>query len=150
MLRIGVILIAAVAALGLATDLILAGQHYPAQKVVYHINGNGGDGQTSYRAALGNIRNHMNAVGDDNIEVKVVLHSDGVDLLRRAVDDKDLAKAIDDLYARNVRFDVCANTLNGRHIDTDLELHHVPFDIVPSGVAELSRLQQQGYTYIKP
>jgi intracellular sulfur oxidation DsrE/DsrF family protein len=39
----------------------------------------------------------------------------------------------------------------GRKIDYEDELFEVFDDmIVPSGVAELSHLQQQGYTYIKP
>jgi intracellular sulfur oxidation DsrE/DsrF family protein len=39
----------------------------------------------------------------------------------------------------------------GRKIDYKTDLFDVyEEDIVPSGVAELSRLQAMGYTYIKP
>ena len=42
-------------------------------------------------------------------------------------------------------------TLRGREISYEDDLYDVwEEDIVPSGVAELSRLQQMGYTYIKP
>lgn len=150
MLRVGVILAVAVAVLALASDLLFAGGRYPAQKVVYHIDGDGGEADKAYKSALINVRNHLNAVGDDNIDLRIVMHGDGVNLLKNAREDAPLAKAIDELKARNVAFDVCANTLHGRHIDPDLELYPVKFEIVPSGVAELSRLQQMGFTYIKP
>jgi intracellular sulfur oxidation DsrE/DsrF family protein len=55
------------------------------------------------------------------------------------------------LRSQNVAFQVCKNTLTGRKIDYEKDLFEVFEDnIVPSGVAELSRLQQMGYTYIKP
>ena len=44
---------------------------------------------------------------------------------------------------------LCNNTLQGRNIDRQRVLPEAV--IVPSGVAELSRLQwQEGYAYIKP
>ena len=56
-----------------------------------------------------------------------------------------------ELKGQNVRFVVCNNTLVGRDIDPDEDLFDVwEDDIVPSGVAELSYLQQLGFTYIKP
>ena len=55
------------------------------------------------------------------------------------------------LKSQNVSFDVCNNTLKGRKINYEKDLYDVfDEDIVPSGVAELSHLQQQGFTYIKP
>ena len=55
------------------------------------------------------------------------------------------------LKTQHVAFNVCNNTLVGRKIDYSKDLFEVfEDDIVPSGVAELSRLQQMGYTYIKP
>ena len=52
---------------------------------------------------------------------------------------------------QDVKFQVCNNTLRGKKIDYETDLFDVnENDIVPSGVAELARLQQKGYTYIKP
>ena len=43
------------------------------------------------------------------------------------------------------------DTLKGRKINYKNDLFDVSEkDIVPSGVAELAKLQQQGYVYIKP
>ncbi len=128
-----------------------AADRYGQQKVVYHINGDGGSEGKLYKAALTNVQNHVNAVGRDNIEVKVVLHGDGLKLLMQAQDDVALQSAVTSLKTQNVSFLVCNNTLSGRNIDFEKDLFEVfEDDIVPSGVAELSHLQQQGYTYIKP
>lgn len=124
---------------------------YGKQKVVYHINYDGGEGGKKYFGALRNIQNHINAVGKDNIEVKVVMHGNGLGLLKQAKDDLKLQGNVTNLKTQNVTFDVCSNTLKGRKIDKDKDLFEVyDEDIVPSGVAEVSRLQQMGYTYIKP
>ena len=124
---------------------------YGKQKVVYHINYNGGDDDKRYRGAMRNIQNHINAVGAENLDIKVVLHGNGVNLLKSAVGNQKLQSQVVDLKIQQVEFQVCNNTLVGREIDYDKELFEVFNDmIVPSGVAELSHLQQQGYTYIKP
>lgn len=124
---------------------------YGQQKVVYHINGNGGEGDNAYRGALRNVQNHINAVGRDNIEVKVVLHGNGVGLLQNAMANEQLQMDVTSLRGQNVEFVVCNNTLTGRDIDYETDLFEVfEEQIVPSGVAELSYLQGQGYTYVKP
>lgn len=128
-----------------------ANERYGQQKVVYHINYNGGDDDKAYRAAMNNIQNHINAVGADNIDVKVVLHGNGVSLLASAKSNDKVQADVLNLRAQKVQFNVCNNTLTGRDISYENDLFEVfEDDIVPSGVAELSYLQQQGYTYIKP
>ena len=49
---------------------------------------------------LNTIRNHLEAVGRDNIEIRVVDHADGIELFRIANADKDLAGRLDALAAR--------------------------------------------------
>lgn len=128
-----------------------ADERYGKQKVVYHINYNGGSDDKAYRGALRNIQNHINAVGADKLELKVVLHGNGVGLLKSAKSNQKLQMAVTNLKTQQVSFHVCNNTLAGRKIDYNNDLFEVfEDDIVPSGVAELSRLQQMGYTYIKP
>ena len=139
------------AAFMLASPAADANERYGRQKVVYHINYNGGEGLKKYRGALRNIQNHINAVGADNLEVRVILHGNGVNLLRAALKDDRLKTAIGSLKSQDVDFKVCANTLRGRKINPDTDLFEVfKEDIVPSGVAELARLQLMGYAYIKP
>lgn len=132
---------------------------YGKQKVVYHINY---DNPKAQAGALRNIQNHINAVGAENLDLKVVMHGKGLSLLLEpdAVTNTKLkfGNATDEIQAKiaglkeqGVAFNVCANTLKGKKISFENDLYDVSkADIVPSGVAELSRLQQMGYTYIKP
>jgi intracellular sulfur oxidation DsrE/DsrF family protein len=137
-----------------------ANDRYGKQKVVYHINY---DNPKQQAGALRNIQNHINAVGAGNMDIKVVLHGNGLALLvypdsleklpkfKHANADATMTAKIDGLKNQGVAFNVCANTIKGRKVDRDNDLYNVTDDdIVPSGVAELSRLQAMGYTYIKP
>jgi len=123
---------------------------YGKQKVVYHINYSGGDGDKAYKAALGNIQNHINAVGAENLDLKVVLHGAGVGVLQSAKNAGPTQTSVANLKSQNVAFNVCANTLKNKNIPQDSLFEVFDEDIVPSGVAELAHLQAQGYTYIKP
>lgn len=144
-------LLALALALAFTNASAAADPRYGKQKVVYHINYHGGDADKRYRGALRNIQNHINAVGAENLEVKVVLHGNGVALLKSALSNEKLQSNVTSLKTQNVSFHVCDNTLRGRQISYENDLFEVfDDDIVPSGVAELSYLQQQGYTYIKP
>ncbi len=132
---------------------------YGKQKVVYHINY---DNPKAQAGALRNIQNHINAVGAENLDLKVVMHGKGLSMLLTpdAVANTKLPKgnATDEIQAKisglkdqGIGFQVCSNTLKGKKIDHEKDLYDVDkADIVPSGVAELARLQAMGYTYIKP
>ena len=127
-----------------------ANDRYGKQKVVYHINYNGGPDDKAYLGAMRNIQNHINAVGAKNLDLKVVLHGNGINLLMDAKKTGAVQTAVAKLKSQNVTFDVCANTLKSKKISLDQLYEVFDEDVVPSGVAELARLQQMGYTYIKP
>ena len=114
------------------------------EKVVYHIN----DASLA-RVALRNIENHLNASKD--AKIVVVTHGKGIDfLLNDAKDDKGAyAPQVAGLKERGVEFRVCRNTLAGRKLDDDAVIMEA--QVVPSGVAEIGRLQaREGYVYLKP
>jgi len=127
-----------------------ASERYGKQKVVYHVNYTGGENDKAYLGAMRNIQNHINAVGAENIDLKVVLHGNGVGLLKSAKATGKVQTAVANLRSQNVGFQVCNNTLVGRKITLDQLYEVFDEDVVPSGVAELARLQQMGYVYIKP
>jgi uncharacterized protein len=143
-----------------AIAAVTPGTGYPKQKVVYHVNF---DDPKLHVAALRNIQNHINAVGAENLELRVVMHGHGVALVllpdalpnvtqfRHANANEQMQAQIDGLRNQGVAFKICGNTLVGRKVDREEHLYNVdPEDIVPSGVAELAHLQAQGFTYIKP
>jgi len=126
----------------------LAVEEAAKQKAVYHINY---DDPKEIAGALRNIQNHINAVGAENLDLRVVMHGKGVDLLKLAKNDMDTQSKVIGLKDQHVKFDVCKNTLTGRKINYETDLFDVSEDdIVPSGVAELAKLQSQGFAYIKP
>jgi intracellular sulfur oxidation DsrE/DsrF family protein len=135
-------------------------ERYGKQKVVYHINY---DDPKKQAGGLKNIQNHINAVGAENLDIKVVLHGNGLALLlepdslgklkkfKYANADEKMTARIDGLKDQGVSFNVCANTVRGRKVDLETDLYNVEKnDVVPSGVAEVARLQLLGYAYIKP
>ena len=144
----------------LMTSTAFANDRYGKQKVVYHINY---DDPKQQAGALRNIQNHINAVGAENLDLKVVLHGNGLALLlepdslaelkkfKHANANETMTAKIDGLKSQGVAFNVCANTIRGRKVDLETDLYNVDKDdVVPSGVAEVARLQAMGYSYIKP
>ena len=142
---------------GLVSGTVLADGD--RQKVVYHLNDDDAGHET---AVLRNVQNHINAVGAENLNLKVVMHGDGLALLlypdakqstkmKQANATGEMQARIAGLKQHGVQFQVCANTLKGRNIDAKQDLYDVADeDIVPSGVAQRAILQGQGYAYIKP
>ncbi len=115
-------------------------------KVVYHINA--GTAQAS--DGLRNIGNHLEV--NPNAKIVVVSHALGVDFLMKGAKDKNGAKyedLVERLKRRGVQFDVCEITLRNRKMTKDQFIEYATF--VPSGVAEVTRLQQrEGYAYLRP
>ncbi|MCY4313168.1 MAG: hypothetical protein OXD44_05645, partial [Gammaproteobacteria bacterium] len=73
-----IVLTTALASLFWTGPAIGAESSYERQKVVYHINY---DNPKAQAGALRNIQNHINAVGENNLDLKVVLHGNGLALL---------------------------------------------------------------------
>jgi hypothetical protein len=99
---------------------------------------------------LNNARNHLDA--SPKAKIVFVTHGAGIDFLLEDAKDKNgnpYDVTVQELAARRVEFRVCNNTLVGRKIDKSKVLPEAT--VVPSGVAEVSRLQfQEGFVYIKP
>ena len=148
------ILVGAIMIVGFS-QAVVAGEK---QKVVYHVNYYGAQQEAG---ALRNIQNHINAVGKENLDLKVVLHGNGLAMLldpdalsktkmKEANGDQNMTARVAGLKEQGVQFQICANTLKGRKVDLDMLYDASEGDIVPSGVAQLAILQSQGYAYIKP
>ena len=115
-------------------------------KVVYHVN----DGFAQATNGLRNIGNHLEV--NPHAKIVVVTHAQGVDFLMKGAKDKNGAKyedLVEQLKQRGVQFDVCEITLRNRSLKKDQFIPDASF--VPSGVAEITRLQQkEGFAYLKP
>lgn len=141
-------LAAAVLAAVLAGGIVSAAeQDYADQKVVYHNSG----GEPGYFTRfLGNISNHLEAVGEDHVQIIVVDHGAGLDLFDAMAEDPKIAKRVDMLRGKGVRFLICQKTLDARHVDWRSLPGVQETDVVPSGVAEIAKLQGDGFAYIHP
>ena len=115
-------------------------------KVVYHMN----EDVDRAPQALRNVRNHLSV--DPKAKIVMVMHAAGINYLMKDAKDKDgnpFEVTVQDLKSQGVEFRVCEITLKSRNIDKSKLIEDVTY--VPSGVAEVSRLQiQEGYAYLKP
>ena len=115
-------------------------------KVVYHVNDSG----TQASAALRNIGNHLEV--NPKAHFVVVTHAQGVDFLMDGAKDRNgnpYNIRVEELKAQGVTFDVCEITLRNRNLTKKQFIPEALF--VPSGVAEITRLQQrEGYAYLRP
>ncbi|MEW5862744.1 MAG: DsrE family protein [Pseudomonadota bacterium] len=132
----------ALAAAGCAST----GDMVAPDKVVYHINNT----EAQAADALRNIGNHLEV--NPQAKIVVVTHARGVDFLMNGAKDRNgnpYQVAVEQLKLRGVKFDVCEITLRNRKLTKDQFIPDATF--VPSGVAEITRLQQrEGYAYLRP
>ena len=122
---------------------------FAPQKVVYHITGGGGWFEHHFFHVVGSIKNHLDAVGDHNIDLRVVLQARGIALLEDAESNPALAHKIDALRKRGVRFLVCRNSLIGGGVEPAKLYGLTSTDIVEAGVAEVAALEARGFVYLK-
>lgn len=107
-------------------------------KAVYHV-----DDPDAAPLALGNIANHLTV--SPQAKITLVANGKGIHMLVAG----DYSTSIANLQAKGVRFVACNNSMRGAHISASQLVPGAV--IVPSGAAELSRLQnQEHYAYIKP
>lgn len=115
-------------------------------KVVYHIS----DTAQQARFALQYIRNHLEV--NPKAKIVVVTHANGVDFLMDGAMDKNgnpYNIPVEELTMSGVTFEVCEITLRERRLTKSKFIPEAKY--VPSGVAEITRLQQrEGYAYLRP
>ncbi len=139
-------MLALMAGVGITAPALAQSDQGGAVKVVYHLS----DGNAQATNAIRNIRNHLTA--DPSAKIVVVTHAGGVQfLLDGAVDGNGAPfdAAVQELKGKGVDFRVCRFTLERNKIDPRKVIPEATF--VPSGVAEVSRLQfKEGFAYLRP
>lgn len=141
--QLTILCITVISLMSFATANSTAGER--EEKVIYHISDS-----INASNALRNARNHL--AQSPKAKIIFVTHGMGIDFLIDGATDKDgnpYDIAVQELAARHVEFRVCNNTLLGRKIEPSKMLPEI--SVVPSGVAEVSRLQiQENFAYLKP
>ena len=137
---------AAIAGYAAGADAPKARSDVAPDKVVYHVNDSGAQAAN----ALRNIGNHLEV--NPQAKIVIVTHAQGVDFLFDGAKDRNgnpYNIAVEDLKSRGVKFEVCEITLRNRKLAKNSFIPEVTY--VPSGVAEITRLQQrEGYAYLRP
>ncbi len=138
---------AALPLLGVAMTATAGGPNMDGpDKVVYHINNT----EAQAGDALRNIANHLEV--NPKAKIVVVTHARGVDFLMKDAKDQNgnpYQVRVEQLKLQGVQFDVCQITLRNRKLTREQFIPEATF--VPSGVAEITRLQQrEGYAYLRP
>ena len=114
-------------------------------KVLIHINEN-----EKWKVVLGNVTNLLEDAGGENVDVVVV--ANGFSVYGYA--DPDKVSPMEQLSARGVKFIVCRNSLNNmcqEGVACLKEAQLASFiGVVPAGITEIIRRQQDGYAYVKP
>lgn len=123
-----------------------AAQGQQPVRAVYHF----GDGLEQASRGLGYMRNHLEA--NPTAQIVAVAHAAGVDFLMKGAKTtkgNEYRGMIEDLQLQGVQFRVCDITLRERGLRREQFQPDVRF--VPSGVAEIARLQtQEGHAYVRP
>jgi intracellular sulfur oxidation DsrE/DsrF family protein len=145
MFKIFFVVATALLGLLLSTSMTVQAAQDPI-KTVYHLS----EGIPQATRALVNIRNHLEA--DPGVKIVVVAYGPGIDFLLPGATNSSgqlFASSISALANQGVEFRVCNNTLLARKIDPNT----LPMEaqVVPSGVAEVARLQaREGFVYLRP
>lgn len=140
---------------GVTAPNVAADYYTGAEKVVFHVS-NAGD-EKQYLGITANVLNYIKALDSTGkkTEAVIVMNGDGLGLLTVAKEqefatDAKLPSKINELKEKGVKFLVCYNTLVGRKIKFADLYDAKPEDVIPSGVAEVGRLEAQGYRLLKP
>lgn len=135
------ILAALVLATGVFTAAVVAQDRKP-HRIVFEVTS--ADSQV-WEAVLNNIENLQRALGVDVTEIRVIAHGKGIGLVMKT--NTALGDRIAALTTPRVKFVACENTLKRLKIQKKDLLPAA--GTVDSGVAEVVRLQEAGWSYIK-
>jgi intracellular sulfur oxidation DsrE/DsrF family protein len=114
-------------------------------KTVYHLQD-----EKLATLAMNNVANHVSA--QPGVKIVVVAVSTGVRAFTFGAQDaggRPYAEWVDQLKAKGVEFRICQNSMNALKLTQKDLIDNL--STVPSGVAEIARLQaKEGYVYIRP
>ena len=102
------------------------------------------EGKEAWDSVLNNVENARKALGADATEVAVIAHGKGLGLLMK---ESPVRERLEKIAGEKVVFAACENTMRKKNVAKDALL---PVSTtVDSGVAEVVRKQEAGWSYIK-
>lgn len=117
----------------------------PAQvkyRVVFHVTE---DNPQKWNIVLNNAGNIQKDLGKQNVQIEIVTHGPGIDMLKA---DSKVASRLAQALDNNIVLDACENTMRNAHVKKEDMYSGVSF--VPSGVTHILKREQQGWLYLRP
>jgi intracellular sulfur oxidation DsrE/DsrF family protein len=99
----------------------------------------------TWNLALNNAKNIQKDIGKDNVDLEIVAYGPGINMLKV---ESEVANRINEAVDSGVQVMACQNTM--RNMKLNNEDLNAKVGYVPSGVVEIMKRQQQGYTYLRP
>ena len=123
-----------------ADTAALADKAATRNRVVFQVNE---DDSRKWNTVLANINNVQEELG--RVEVTVVVIGPGLGMLKA---DALTANKVQDAMSAGVRFVACGNSMTAQKLAKDDMIDGIAY--AKAGYVEIMRLQQQGWTYIRP
>lgn len=111
-------------------------------RIVIQINEND---LKKWNTVLGNIRNIRSEFGDGRVDFTVVAIGPGLGMVTA---ESLSANGVQEAQAEGVRFVACGNSMKTQAITKDDLLDGV--EVATAGYVEIVRLQQRGWSYLRP
>ena len=135
--------LAALAIVALATPLSsVAQQAAHKYRVVFHVTE---DNPQKWNIVLNNVGNVQKDLGKDNVQIEIVTHGPGINMLKA---DSKVAARLAQALDNNVVLDACENTMRAAHVTKADMYGGVSF--VPSGVVHILEREREGWLYLRP
>ena len=133
----------------LVAGALVAGYFLPASaqaadkyRVVFHVTESNPE---KWNIVLNNVGNVQKDLGKDNVQIEVVTHGPGIDMLKA---DSKVAARLAQALDNNVVLDACENTMRAAHVTKADMYGGVSF--VPSGVVHILQREREGWLYLRP
>ncbi len=128
-----------IASLLFTTNLLAA-----PDKIVYHLNSGRPDVQWK---TITNLENLLLGAADQSMDVKILLQGEGINLINKVNENRDLGVRLDELISLGLHIEVSRdNYYKNRHV---LNLNHPP-QLVRNIFSRIIELQNKGYQYVTP
>jgi intracellular sulfur oxidation DsrE/DsrF family protein len=116
-------------------------QEAKVHRIVFELTS---DTEEQWQAALNNVENVQKAFGRERTQIEVITHGKGLALLKKTTPLKDRVATI---AKTGARFLACENTMKRQQVEKEDLLPEA--QTVDSGVAEVVRKQEAGWSYVK-
>ena len=116
-----------------------AAEHY---KVVIQVSDND---PAKWNLALNNARNIQKDLGKGNVDIEIVAYGPGLNMVKSG---SAVAPRIEEAVLAGTRIDACENTMANTKVTKEQIIPGVAY--VGSGVVQIMKRQQEGWSYVRP